>query len=166
METIERALSRRAVVALVVAALVVSACEAGRGDACFEPTAAEMEARSPVNMYVEPNPVEGGAAALLTVLDDGLPTGSGTGAGAEWQCWDGTAWVATHQLVRGFDSVEARAIEVGPGMTTSIPAVEFPLTNSFPIIVPDVSPGTYRIADLVLLPDGEEVVGFVHVLVD
>jgi hypothetical protein len=51
-------------------------------------------------------------------------------------------------------------------MTTSIPAVEFPLTNSFPIIVPDVSPGTYRIADLVLLPDGEEVVGFVHVLVD
>lgn len=48
-----------------------------------------------------------------------------TGAGALFQCWDGSAWANTHQLLKdgnGPDNSPA-AIGIGPDVTVTIPAV-------------------------------------------
>ena len=149
---------------LALGGLVLAAsCSSESQRPCLDPPESESGLRSPVQVVVEPNPVEGGSEATLSVLAEGAPADSGTGAGAEWQCWSGSAWVSTHQIVRGFDSVDPQAIEVEPGATTTIPAIEFPLPNSFPILIPGVSAGTYRISDQIVVAGADDVVGFVLV---
>ena len=73
------------------------------------------------------------------------------GASASWQCWNGSSWEITHQLIRGgsFGGAEAEALAVIPGVTTTIPAIGLEVPSEFPIAIPDVAPGTYRIEDRV-----------------
>jgi hypothetical protein len=70
---------------------------------------------------------------MLTIGADGLTGDAIIGAGAEWQSWDGSAWIPTNQIVRGFDDDAGQNIEVTPGATTTIPVVEIPVPSSFPI---------------------------------
>jgi len=137
------------------------------GDAtCVDPPDSELEVDSPLDLTVEPNPVAAGGPATLSIGRGDLPENSNIGAGAAWQCWKGAAWVDTHQIVRGGFSHrpggEAEAIEVEPGVDTTIPAVGLEVPSSYPIMVPEVAPGAYRIVDAASSP-GTTVTGFVIV---
>ncbi|MGH8924708.1 MAG: hypothetical protein ACRDWA_08770 [Acidimicrobiia bacterium] len=103
-----------------------------------------------------------GAAATLSIELDGLPADAIVGAGVEWQCWDGSEWVPTHQIIRGFGEIEPVTNEVAPGATTAVVAIDMSVPNSSVIIIPDVAPGTYRISDRAIVSGGE-VSGFVMV---
>ena len=115
---------------------------------CLEPPQSEVELASSLTMTLDPNPVEAGAIATLSVSSDEPPYRYLDGAGATWQCWDGIAWVDTHQIVRGFVS-QPTTLELTPGATITIPAIGLPVPNSYPILIPMVPPGTYRIIDQV-----------------
>ncbi|HEX5631137.1 MAG TPA: hypothetical protein VFY15_05710, partial [Acidimicrobiia bacterium] len=81
--------------------------------------------------------------------------------------WDGAAWVATYQILRdgyGSGGGDPVALEVTPGATTTIPAIGLNVPNSYPIRIPTVAPGTYRIIDHVE-GRGERVGGHVIVVV-
>lgn len=137
------------------------------GVQCLEPPQSELEASSSLTMTVEPNPVEAGAIATLSVSTDQPPYVYMVGAGATWQCWDGAAWVATHQILRdGYGSSGGApvAIEVTPGATITIPAIGLNVPNDYPIRIPAVPPGTYRIIDQAE-GRGERVGGHVIVVV-
>ena len=135
---------------------------------CAEPPATELDVDSPLKMRVEPNPVAAHGPATLSIELGDLPANSIVGAGAAWQCWDGAAWMNTHQIVRGGFShrpggqPKGEAIEVEPGVATTMPAVGLPVPNSYPIMIPEVPPGTYRIVDAAFYP-GTTVTGFVMV---
>ena len=122
------------------------------GVECLEPPQSELEAASSLTMALDPNPVEADAVATLSVSTDEPPYVYTDGAGATWQCWDGTAWVATHQILRdGYGGGGDRPVtlELTPGATTTIPAIGLNVPNSYPILIPMVPPGTYRIIDQV-----------------
>ena len=94
-----------------------------------------------------------GSQAELSIEFSGLPPDDAmTGAGAAWQCWDGVAWIDTHQLVKDDfgPNHQPAALEVEPGATTTIPAVGLPVAGSHTVVIPDVAPGIYRIRDDVL----------------
>lgn len=161
----------RVVAIFVVGLLILSACASSMdgssqtttlGATCSDPPETELEAASDLNLAVEPNPIEAGSVAMLSIERDGLAEDSVTGAGAAWKCWDGSTWVDTHQIVKGFDGRSGETIELGPGMTTTIPAVGLSIPSSYPIVIPDVPPGTYRIVDEVF-EGGARITGFVLV---
>lgn len=133
---------------------------------CEQPAAAETARLSDLDLSVEPATVTAGARATLSIGVGSLPTDAIVGAGVEWQCWNGSEWVPTHQIIRGFGGYEPITNEAPPGGTTAVPAIGLAVPNSFAIIIPVVSPGTYRIADTAVVPgnfpDGN-VVGFVLV---
>lgn len=165
-------MSRRLFRLDVAIALLATACGFASADtsttvappSCLAPPAAELAAVSPLAIKVDPNPVAVGSRATLTVAADGLPEGAIVGAGAAWQCWNGSQWINTHQIVRGgYGTEHGAAIEDGPGDTTTIPAVGIPLPDSSPIMIPDVEPGTYRLADTATQPGGGEISGWVIV---
>lgn len=132
---------------------VLTACSGGtESTPCLEPPESELAATSSLTMTLDPNPVEAGAIATLSVSTDAPPYVYMGGAGAEWQCWDGTTWVATHQILRdGYGGGETRPVtlEVTPGATSTVPAIGLNVPNSYPILIPMVPPGTYRIIDQV-----------------
>lgn len=145
----------------------VSMPRSAEGIQCFEPPQSELEVVSSLTMTVEPNPVEAGSIANLSVLTDEPPYVYMVGAGAAWQCWNGTAWVDTYQILRdGYGSGEADpvAFEVIPGATTTIPAIGLNVPNSYPIRIPAVPSGTYRIIDWAE-GAGERIGGHVIVVV-
>ena len=160
---------RRLLLVLVLAELVLS-CTATPSQpssvssetaSCVDPPPEEAARVSTLTMSVVPNPVIAGSQAILSVAPAGLSDDGMVGAGARWQCWSGTEWVDTYQIVRGFGGYRAVTLPVRPGVTTTIPAIGLPIPNSYPIIIPDVEPGMYRILDMVE-PD---VSGFVMVQV-
>lgn len=131
---------------------------------CTSPPEDELTADPDVQLAVDPNPVPAGTLATLSIEQGSLPSGSSAGAGAVWQCWDGSSWVDTHQIVKGFDDgQDAQAIAVEPGATTTIPAIDLPIPSSYPIVIPEVEPGTYRIADEVFTGGEGSITGFVIV---
>ena len=136
--------------AFVVVALAWTT--AGCGDSgeaegrCQPPPAAEIEAPSLITMTLDPNPVTAGMMATLQVSDAGLP-GAMIGLDAVWQCWDGSQWIDTYQLVRAVDPFQAQAILVEPGATTTIAGLGVPLPSIAGILIPGVPPGIYRIWD-------------------
>jgi hypothetical protein len=77
-----------------------------------------------------------------------------TGADALLQCWNGSRWVDTHQLLKypfGPDGSPA-AIALGPDVTVTTPAVGLIIQEQpFTIVMPDVPNGTYRIKDSVVV---------------
>jgi hypothetical protein len=75
------------------------------------------------------------------------------GWGVDWQCWDGSSWVGTHQLGFGLDA-GGYVVPVRPGATTTIPAIGYivPKRDDFFITIPDVPPGWYRLS--LVMSDG------------
>lgn len=115
-------------------------------------------------LEIHPNPVGAGETAVLRTTDPVDGEATIVGAGLEWQCWDGEECVATHQLFRApYYRGGAAAIAVEPGATTAAPAVGVPLPSSDSIVIPEVSPGTYRVVDRGLRPGGSEVTGSLRV---
>lgn len=120
-------------------------------DSCTEPP--DTDPAVATALKLEPNPVASGAIAELSV--PAAAKEDSVGAGAAWQCWNGVEWMDTHQLVRGGWSGEPQTIPVTPGTETTIPAIGLRAPDPFPIEIPEVEPGTYRITDSVITFDGE-----------
>jgi hypothetical protein len=80
---------------------------------------------------------------------------------ASWQCWDGAAWIDTHHLVRAWDG--GRPETVGADSELDVEDVHLDLPSAYPILVPDVAAGTYRISDQVIGLSGGAATGFVVV---
>lgn len=157
--------SRFRLAALSTAWLVASCTGSSDSPAdllCVQTPTSELAQTSELALSVEPNPVGGGATATLSIDLGGLPADAIVGAGVEWQCWDGSEWVPTHQIVRAFGQLEPVTNEVAPGATTAVVAIGLSVPNSYDVIIPDVAPGIYRIADQAIVPGGE-VSGFVLV---
>jgi hypothetical protein len=101
---------------------------------------------------LEPNPVTAGATATLHVSDEGLPPGTLVGVAVSWECWDGDQWVETYVLMRGHEPFDAEVIEMGPGTTVAIPALGILLPATETVLIPHVSPGTYRLTEQAVQP--------------
>ena len=118
---------------------------------CQEPPEAELVAPvSDVVLTIIPKAVEAGSQAELSMNSPRFPSDDAiTGAGAAWQCWAGVAWIDTHQLVkdRFGPNHQPAALEVEPGVTTTIPAVGLLVADRHSIAIPDVAPGIYRVRD-------------------
>jgi len=130
---------------------------------CVEPPGSELAQASPTALTVEPNPVVAGSEAMLSIAADGLPADTNVGAGAAWQCWNGSEWIQTHHIARGWGDGGAQTIELAPAVTITVPSIGLPVPSSYPIVIPDVAPGLYRIEDRVVGPGGVTITGFVFV---
>lgn len=114
-------------------------------------------------LTITPDPVAPGVEADLVIEfaegapDDLINAPEGeiiTGAGALLQCWDGSTWVDTHQLLKdgfGPDNAPA-AIGIGPDVTVTIPAVGLVIEDQpYTIVTPDLPSGIYRVKDTVIV---------------
>lgn len=158
----------RFVAATMAAVLLLSGCASEttpEGLTCIEPPATEVRAVSDLVLGVEPNPVEPGGEATLTLERGGLSSHTVGGAWVHWQCWtEESGWVDTHVIVRGFNATAMRTIEIEKGSEAFVELVGLTVPNSYRALIPDVSPGTYRIVDRVH-ENRREVTGFVIVVV-
>jgi hypothetical protein len=118
---------------------------------CVDPPEVERTRRSELEVAVEPNPVTAGSHVRLTIALLDTTSDATGGASAEWQCWNRSSWVGTHQLVRDWNSGGALTLKVAPGATTTVPAIGLSVPNTYTILVPDVPAGIYRIADSVFV---------------
>jgi len=140
---------KRWAAAAVFVLLGAAACgdSGNAADVCQPPPATEIEAPSGLAMTLDPNPVTAGARAVLEVSDAGLAPRTFVGLDATWQCWDGSRWVDTYQLVRAVDPFQAQTIELEAGVTTTVASLGVPVPSIAEILIPDVPPGIYRISD-------------------
>lgn len=150
-------------------ALIVAACSGAGGAStttgavgCAEPPEEQVETSSAVEMTLEPNPVMSRQVAQLVVVGAGLSDEATIGVDARWQCWDGSDWVTTHIVYRGFGDDQGETIPVNPDFQIQVPDIALWLDHEYAIGVPQVEPGTYRIEDEVL-DRGETVEGSVIV---
>lgn len=138
------------------------------GSACRLPSEDERAAPpAPFTLSISPSAVEAGDIVGLSMDFEEAPPGDAvTGAGAAWQCWNGSEWVDTHQLVKDEFGPGGRpvAIVVEPGATTTIPSVGLSVAQPHRIVIPGVEPGIYRIRDEAFY-GGESYDGYVMVLV-
>lgn len=114
---------------------------------CSEPPSEALLSESEFDVELSPNPVEAGSRATLSVEYEGEISGLNGGVGASWQCWSEDRWVATHILVRGIDDNEPSVIDLSDSREEVIDIGLF-IPNSYPVLIPDVAPGTYRITDI------------------
>lgn len=151
--------------------VVVTACSSGTatttttsplGVACESPPTAAVETDSTLDISVSPNPAGVRETASLTVSSQGLPPDALVGVDAQWQCWDGSGWATTHAIYRGFGDNPGQTIPLNTDFQIRVPSIGLELDEGFPIVVPRVEPGTYRIEDEVIV-DGDQVTGFVIV---
>jgi len=91
--------------------------------------------------------VAAGAEATLSVVDDGLPPASLVGVAAWWQCWNGSEWVDTYLVERGWHADKGTTIDLNSDVTMTIVDIGLPIPSSYPIIIPNVEPGIYRLRD-------------------
>ena len=151
-------------------ALIVAACSGAGGAAtttatpvdCAEPPEEQVEAISPVEMTLEPSPVMSRQVAQLVVAGARFPEEATISVDARWQCWDGSDWVTTHIVYRGFGDDQGETIPVNPNFQIQVPDIALWLDHEYAIGIPQVEPGTYRIEDEVLA-EGDAVIGFVIV---
>lgn len=159
-------MSRNLLVALaLVAVACVSASDSSTTSAvaaCEEPPPDELATESGLGVEVSPTPAAAGDVVELAVMQFGLPEDSIVGVDAQWQCWDGAMWVTTHIVYRGFGDNAGQTIPVNSEFQIRVPSIGLALDEGYPIVIPVVEPGTYRIADEVLA-GGESVTGFVVV---
>ncbi|HET8738241.1 MAG TPA: hypothetical protein VFO17_00750 [Acidimicrobiia bacterium] len=156
--------------ALLLTLMLVTACSSGTTTtttarpevACQTPPAAETETISDLGLVVDPDPVHPREEATLLVPPDGLPADALSGVDAAWQCWDGSTWVTTHIVYRGVEGLAGQTIPVNSEFQIRVPSIGLPLGVAYPIVIPDVDPGIYRIGDDVIL-DAGPVSGFVVV---
>ena len=147
--------------------LVIATAFGDSGEAkseCQLPPATEIETPSPIAMTLDPNPATAGTMATLQVSDAGLPSDAVVGLGLAWQCWDGSQWIDTHQLVRSVDPFQAQIIVVEPGVTTTIAGLGVALPSIAEILTPDVAPGIYRIREEAVQPGPQFTPG--HLIVE
>jgi hypothetical protein len=81
------------------------------------------------------------------------------GVDAEWQCWDGSRWVTTHIVYRGFGDNAGQTIPVNAQFQIRVPSIGLALDGGYPMVIPQVAPGTYRIEDTAIA-DGDTIGGF------
>lgn len=150
-------------------AVVVAACSGGGATTtttgvvdCVEPPEELIETTSPVEMTLEPSQVTPRQVAQLVVVGAGFPGEATIGVDARWQCWDGSDWVTTHIVYRGFGDDQGETIPVNPDFQIQVPDIALWLDHEYAIGVPQVEPGIYRIEDEVLA-EGDTVSGFVIV---
>lgn len=125
----------------------------------MEPPTVELQIESDFEITVEPNPVRAGDVVTLKVApSDETPSDYIGGLGTDWECWDGSKWVQTHKIVRGFNG-EPATIALGSDSTTPIPDLGLSVPNSHQIAIPDVQPGTYRLTDY-LYGDESSLMGY------
>lgn len=152
---------------LMALALAVAACGAGAATSttigtvvCEEPPSSVET--SGLEMSLEPNPVSPREVAHLRVAGGSLPADASVGVDAMWQCWDGEGWATTHVVYRGFGDNAGQTIPVNDTFQIHVPSIGLALDAGYPIVVPAVEAGVYRIADKVI-HDETEVEGFVLV---
>lgn len=159
---------------LVVVAVVAASCTsvsvspttaAGTPVSCDQPPPEELQAESTLSLSVDPNPASPRQTVALTVSSEGLPEDALGGVDARWQCWSSGEWVTTHAVYRGFGDNPGQTIPLNTEFQIRVPSIGLELDEGFPVVIPQVDPGTYRIADEVIV-DGEAVPGFVIVAVE
>lgn len=154
---------------ILATVLVATACSSGTttttasGPSCEKPPATELEQRSDIGLSVQPNPAGPRETVSLTVSSRGLPDDALGGVDARWQCWDGSKWVSTHAVYRGFGDNPGQTIPLNSEFQIRVPSIGLDLDQGFPIVIPQVNPGTYRIEDEVIVDD-EAITG--HVIVE
>ncbi|MFZ0013581.1 MAG: hypothetical protein WAL25_05635 [Acidimicrobiia bacterium] len=111
-------------------------------------------------LLISPNPVTPGIEVDLTIEAIDAPDDElATGAGALFQCWDGSNWIDIAQLLKdGFGpNNEPAAIDLAPDVTVTIPAVGLLIADQpFAVLIPDVAPGIYRIEDSVIVGSAQQ----------
>ena len=127
--------------------------------ACEDPSADELADESDLEISASPNPAAARDVVELTVSLGGLPNNTVVGVDAEWQCWDGSKWLTTHIVYRGFGDDPGQTIPVNSAFQIQVPSIGLTLDYGYPIVIPQVIPGTYRIRDEVLA-EGSEIAGF------
>lgn len=132
---------------------------------CSDPPSREVHFDPEFEISLDPNPVDAGAVATLSVDFEGQPPSDYIGgAGASWECWNGSAWVETHILVRAFnETVQPSVIDLPADSGVGIPDIGLTVPNSYQVMIPDVASGTYRITDRIF---GRESMLISHVAVE
>jgi len=126
---------------------------------CESPPAAEIEAPSQLEVTVDPSPARPRERVELAVASTGLPDDALAGIDAAWQCWDGSRWVTTHVVYRGFGDNVGQTIPINADFQIRVPSIGLALDDGYPIVIPQVAPGRYRIEDEIVV-DGGSVPGF------
>lgn len=133
-------------------------------EVCIEPPADQLDFESNFELTLDPNRVHAGSEATLSTDMVDASTDYIGGAGASWECWNGTEWMPTHIVVRAFnESSPAGVIDLAEDTNYGVPDIGLTLPNSFTILIPDVTPGKYRITDQ-LYGGPEQLVA--HVIVE
>lgn len=144
--------------------LVLVSCGGGADPAnpvqCTTPP--PTDETSGLSMVVDPNPAQALQVVDLVVRGDDLPDSAVVGVNAFWQCWDGSAWATTHVVYRGIGDDAGQTIPINDSFQIQVPSIGLALDAGYPIVIPRVGPGVYRIADEVILEEGD-VGGFVLV---
>ncbi len=121
---------------------------------CAEPPAEEIDRPSELEIEVDPNPATPRQQVDLVVTSAGLPDDALAGVDAAWQCWDGARWVTTHIVYRGFGDNAGQTIPVNADFQIRVPSIGLELDRGYPIVVPLVPGGPYRIEDEIITDDG------------
>jgi hypothetical protein len=154
----------------VILMLVVAVASCG-GDATPSTTVGvEVDCEQPPTsnqvsdlvMSVDPNPASPREIVDLDVSRGDLGEDALVGVDAMWQCWDGSAWVTTHVVYRGIGDNPGQTIAVNDSFQIHVPSIGLALDEAYPVVIPQVEAGVYRIEDKIVLDDGE-VGGFVLV---
>jgi len=127
---------------------------------CEQPTTGDQV--SDLVVSVDPNPASPREVVKLEVGGGDLPGDASVGVDAMWQCWDGGAWVTTHVIYRGIGDDAGQTIPVNDNFQIHVPSIGLALDEGYPIVIPQVEAGVYRIEDKIVLED-REVGGFVLV---
>jgi len=121
----------------------------------------ELPERPPFKLRLDPDQVEAAGTASLEI--DRMRPGDSASWGGSWECWTGTEWVATHQIEHGRTEADpGAALPIHPAAITTMPAIGYPIPDTFQITIPDVPPGWYRIREEISTK-GETVVGYLAV---
>lgn len=178
--------TKRFALALTVLAALTAGCTEASSqtslsvnfvEECQPPPQSEQTLpESDFDLTITPTPVTAGSEVDLVIelakdAPENLTTAPEgeiiTGAGAQFQCWDGSMWLDTHQLLKngfGPDNQPA-AIDLGPDVTVTIPSVGLVIEDQpYTIVIPDMPPGIYRIEDTVIVgSSGRSVYGLIEI---
>lgn len=155
---------------VVVALFLAASCSGSQESTsplarCTDPPADALGEVSEYALDLIPNPISPGGEATLEVGFDVAGADAVGAAGALWQCWTGAEWESTHQILRPFTGGDGEARYIAPGTEPTIPAIGLGVPNTYEVVVPDVAPGVYRIADEIWA-DGVQLVGLEAVVVE
>lgn len=152
-----------------VLALMTAACASAADTStttavapCEEPPADELTVESELDIAVSPNPAAARDVVELAVSQGGSSEDLVVGVDAQWQCWDGSTWATTHIVYRGFGDHAGQTLPVNSEFQIQVPSIGLALDEGYPIVIPQVEPGTYRIEDEALA-ENRSIRGFVLV---